>query len=238
MNRSAFPAARVRGDEWMDDPDIDPEVHRRALRGLRRLNAVSGIGPRMARRVLDLTAGIVDRPVRVLDIASGSGDLPIRYARAFRRRGRAASITCSDISETALADQQSLAERSGVEVRSIRYDVLNDPPPGRFDLITNSLFLHHLDDGDIPKVLRTMASIADHGLVSDLVRSRINLGMVSVAAKAVTRSPVVYHDGRVSVRQSLTPDELRGLAKTAELPAARVRKIVPCRMVLTWGGCD
>jgi hypothetical protein len=33
---------RHRVPEWMDDPTLDPAEHRRALRGLSRLNTVSG----------------------------------------------------------------------------------------------------------------------------------------------------------------------------------------------------
>lgn len=71
-------------------------------------------------------------------------------------------------------------------------------------------------------------------LVSDLVRGRLNLGLVTAACRALSRSPVVHFDGPASVRAAYTPAELRALADQAGLAGATVRPVFPCRMVLTW----
>ena len=112
--------------------------------------------------------------------------------------------------------------------------MLNEPLPGGFDVVTCSLFLHHLDEPDVLTVLRAMAAAGSLVLVNDLVRSRFNLLQVWVAARLFSRSRVVHVDGPLSIRGALTVAEMRRLAEQAGLTGATVQSKFPCRMRLTW----
>ena len=71
-------------------------------------------------------------------------------------------------------------------------------------------------------------------LVNDLVRSRVNLTLVALAARLLTTSRVVWTDASLSVRAAFTVHELRKLAIAAGLNYTTINRRFPCRMILQW----
>ena len=140
-----------------------------------------------------------------------------------------------DVSPCAVRFAQQKAESCGADVSFETADALTDGLPEGYDVIVSSLFLHHLEDGHAQRLLHVMASAARHlVVVNDLVRHGLNLLMVQVAARLVTRSDVVHVDGARSVRAAFTRQEVRELAKAAGLDGATVKLCFPCRFLLTW----
>jgi 2-polyprenyl-3-methyl-5-hydroxy-6-metoxy-1,4-benzoquinol methylase len=104
-----------------------------------------------------------------------------------------------------------------------------------YDVITCSLFLHHLGDSDAEAMLRAMAAAAGRMVVaSDLRRSRIGYAMAWVACRVLTRSPIVRVDGPLSVAAAFTMGEARELAARAGLAGATVSSRWPQRYLLVW----
>jgi 2-polyprenyl-3-methyl-5-hydroxy-6-metoxy-1,4-benzoquinol methylase len=222
-------AHRDRQPELMDDPALDPAEHRRALAGLARINRWSGSAKLLWPPIRDL-ARQLNRPLRILDVATGSGDVPLSLLDLARREGITLDITGCDLSPLAIDEARSRGENATFRT----LDVLNEPLPGGFDVVTCSLFLHHLDEPDVVTVLRAMAAAGSLVLVNDLVRSRFNLLQVWVAARLFSRSRVVHVDGPLSIRGAFTVPEMRRLAERAGLIGATVQSKFPCRMLLTW----
>ena len=222
---------RDRQPELMDDPNLPDQDHRHALEGLSRLNRLSLVAGAMYRRIRRF-AQQNGRPLRVLDVASGAGDLPIQWARRAKRDRLAVDITTLDISEVAAAEQEVRAQRAGVEIRAAVRDCLREPLPSGFDVVTCSLFMHHLADADVVQLLRSMdAAAARAVVVCDLERSGTNLALVGVASRLVTRSPVVHTDAKLSVRAAFTRKEFRALAEQALMRPVVVERSFPCRFI-------
>src|SRR5687768_8137497 len=80
---------QLRG-ELMDRPDLDPALHTQALRGLRRINALSRSAAPFWRALAPVLRAHTGPPLRVLDIACGSGDNLLRLASKARRAGLSA----------------------------------------------------------------------------------------------------------------------------------------------------
>jgi hypothetical protein len=70
-------------------------------------------------------------------------------------------------------------------------------------------------------------------IISDLERSQLNLALVWIATRVLTRSEVVHYDGPVSVRAAYTAEEFLQLANAAGLENARVKRVFPCRFIFT-----
>lgn len=225
-------ARRDRRPELMDDPHLDAAEHRRALAGLARLNAFSGAVGALWRPIRQFARDL-GRPVRILDVASGSGDVPLGLWQRAAKAGVPVEIVGCDISPTAVA---AATERAvGTKVEFFPHDVLKDDLAGGYDVVTCSLFLHHLDEADAVTLLQRMNRAATGlGLVSDLARSPLNYGLVWFASHALTRSKVVHYDGLVSVRAAFTPAEAKELAEEAGLKNVAVASRFPCRFLLTW----
>ena len=227
-----FPRSRI--PERMDDPSLPEADHRRALVGLARLNRVSGVSRAIYRRLKKYAKRSATRPLRVLDVACGSGDLPIDWATRAARDGWPLHVTGVDVSEVAIEAMCRRAGRLGVDVGAMRRDCLTAPLPPGFDIVTCSLFMHHLDDAAAVRLLQSMRAAAGQAvLVCDLERSRVNLALVSIAARLLTRSDVVRHDAAASVRAAYTRDEFRELLQRATAEQARIEPLFPCRFLVS-----
>lgn len=221
--------------ERMDDPRIPPDEHKVALAGLARLNRWSRGDVGLWQHLQAEARQIAPQPLRVLDIATGSGDLPIRLARRAQAAGLPIHFSACDCSSTALETAVQEAANAQVAIDFFRLDALEDPIPAGFDVITVSLFLHHLSNEQIVKLLAKIAQATSRMiLVNDLSRSWWNYGAVFVATRLLSRSAVVHFDGPVSVLAAFTKSELLDLAKQAGLRDAAVQARFPARWLMTW----
>lgn len=227
-------AQRERIPEWMDDPNLDPDEHQRALAGLARLNRLSSSAEILWPEIARIARAHPGRPVRVLDLATGAGDIPLRLAE--KAHGHSYShleFHGCDISPTAVASAQNMAASAKLPVRFFLCDILNDPPDESYDIVTCSLFLHHLSKDEAIRVLQRMNHLARRKiLVNDLVRGPVNWLLVWLASRLASRSPIVHFDGPASIRSAFTLTEIEALAHEAGIAAVRVIHRPPCRFLL------
>jgi len=214
----------------MDEPDIDPQLHRDALRGLERINIASATGSVIWGPVAGLWRRRQTGVLTLLDVACGAGDVAIGIARRARREGVELAVEGCDISPTAIAHATEQARRADENVLFFEHDVLNTPLGRFYDVVVCSLFLHHLDESDAVRLLRTL-DVAARSLVivSDLDRSRLGLALAWLGTRLLSRSPVVHVDAIRSVRAAFTRAEAAALAARAGLTSHRLTTHWPCR---------
>ncbi len=228
-------AQRRCAPEIMDQPGLDPHQHLRALRGLARINRVSASHRILWEPIAAIARATPGRALRILDIATGAGDVPIRLWRRAQRAGLSVELCGADVSATAVEHARQNAQRAGAEVEFVRSDVLQAELPDGFDVITSSLFLHHLDDEQATALLRKMARAASRCvLISDLLRCRMGYVAAWFGTRMLTASPVVRADGPASVEAAFTIDEARSLAERAGMAGATIGRRWPWRFLLAW----
>jgi len=246
----------------MDDPSLARAAHLQALRGLTRINTISGVVHRLWRHIRTEAGEVVasGRPIRVLDVASGGGDIPIGLARRALLDGISIDIAGCDISRRAMAfarlrarsaglSQSALsrdgarhrgAHRAGAPQADVRltffeHDALQSTLPSGYDVIISTLFLHHLDEVSGTALLGAMATATNRlVLVDDLVRHRWGLILAEAGVRLLSRSPVVHVDGPRSVRAALTATELQTMANHAGLTGHDLSFHFPARQLLRW----
>ena len=222
--------------EVMDQPDLDGNAHRRALRALSRINRISnsvGIVYAPLRALALSHSG--PEPLRVLDVACGGGDVTIGCAVRAKAEGLPLVFEGCDMSETALGLSRSQASEREVSVHFFRQDVISDPIEEGYDAVMSSLFLHHLEEDIALQLLTNMrASGCRMVLINDIIRSKIGLILAHFAGNVFTRSPVVRFDAPASVQGAFTIEEVRRLAHEAGLDNAEVRWHWPWRYLLSW----
>lgn len=227
---------RHRRPEQMDQPGLDPAEHRQALAALRRINAISGgvrpVWPLIRSFLAERRAANNPRPVRLLDLASGGGDFALRLAHRARREGLNLQIVGRDRSAFAVAHATEQARRAGLAVEFHQGDVLNEPLPAGFDILTCSLFLHHLDEPEAVALLSAMRSAGEMAIIDDLERTRLGWALAFWGVRALSRSKVARYDGAVSVQGAYTRDEARALALKAGWERPEVHPRFPCRYLL------
>jgi ubiquinone/menaquinone biosynthesis C-methylase UbiE len=221
---------RAHDPEMLDRPDLPHSERVSTYRFLEIVNKIGGaraIGKELARLSRSWRG-----PIRILDVGSGGADIPRAIARWAARAGHDVSIVCLDNTPDAIAWARERS-RAFPRIRFVRGDARAIPfPPGSFDYVICSLFLHHLGDEEVVGALAAFDRLATRGLVlCDLIRSRI--GWLSAKLVTLLGAPVVRFDGPLSVRRSFTLDEIRGLARRAGLPWVRARRVLGHHFVLS-----
>jgi len=219
---------RAVGTEWMDDPEVRGDVLRTALADLRWINRLLG-GLRATRAVLRPI--IADRSaLNVLDLGTGTGDYLVDLVRVGARIGTRVRATGIDLNpvtvghgrawlDTALPPR--LRRRARLEIGN----ALSLPyPDDAFDVAHAALFLHHFHGGQARALLREMARVSRLGVVvNDLHRHPLAYAGIWALSRAAGCSPMVQHDGPLSVRRGFRASDLRILAADVSLPTPTVR---------------
>jgi SAM-dependent methyltransferase len=200
------------------DLGVGPAEARRSLADLRLVNR--WLGGRRA--LLAAVRPFVGDGGRLLDVGCGSGDLPSLLVKTFPGL-RAVGV---DLKLSHLREAPDDVARVVADVRALPF------PPRSFDLVTASLFVHHFDGPEVATLLRSLASLARRALVvNDLRRARVPYLFGRIAFPLLFRSRVSVEDGLTSIRRGFTRDELSGAFAEAGLPAARIARRWPYRLV-------
>lgn len=217
----------------MDDPGIDGGEHRRALKGLARINRVSCVARSVFRVVREVAAGS-GGVVEVVDVAAGGGDVGLALWRMGKRAGMDVRLTALDKSGFALGCAHEKAKSAGAAVRTVVGDAVEGPIP-EGDVVVCTLFLHHLSEEEGVAALRNMARAARRALViSDLRRGAWGTMLAATTPRVLTRSRVVHVDALRSARAALSIGEFHSIAARAGIREARIRRTFPARMELVW----
>ncbi len=231
---------RVLVGELMDDPQLPAKDHHQALNGLRRVNRFSRTARVISSAIIDhwRTEGQSTR-LRVLDLACGGGDVATQVAEHLRRARVDAEVHGWDLSKTAIdfAVQQLGQDQNRVHFKIA--DALNAEVAEQFDVVYCTLFLHHLDDCEAERLLKSMWGMSRKMvLIDDLRRSTVGYALAIIGCQLLSRSPIVHVDGPLSVRAAFTESEIQELSDRCQLPRPVIRRHWPHRFLLKWMAGD
>jgi SAM-dependent methyltransferase len=227
------PPRRLRA-ELLDLDNISFEEARKSLKDVRRVNKyLSGY------RVLLRYAGQFlrdhkeNRPFTILDLATGSGDQPVALAKLARKFKVPVKITAIDINCKILKCARIITDPFP-EIALVQCDILSLPfCSDSFDMVVNSLSLHHFTRKNAVKILRAMLSLSRCGfIVNDLKRSRVAYISIFLLTRLFTKNRLTRHDAPVSVMNAFTSEEIRALAQEAGVDQFQVYSHFPYRIAL------
>ncbi len=222
--------------ELMDQPDADPHWHRHALRALEKVNRLSRTAAALWREIVRRVPQEQLPKLRLLDVACGGGDVLIRLARWAQDRGWQWHLAGCDISPRALQLAASQAQQHQVALELFEHDVLVRALPGAWDVITCTLFLHHLENSQAQKLLADMIQAARRlVLVDDLNRTQLGYWMAWLVGR-ISGNPLVRFDAPQSVRAAFRPQEVLHLARQAGAEVLHIKTHWPQRWLLILQG--
>lgn len=219
-------AKRVRDDEQMDDPSLDPKVYDEVLKGLGRVNSWT-----FAARP---TLGFLRRASRgmasfsLLDVGSGEGGMLRTIAKWAKKRGLAAELTGIDLNPKSEGVARALTpDGMRIDYRTGDYRDLD-----RFDFVVSSLVAHHMTDGQLRDFLRWMEASSDRGwFVNDLHRHRFAYLGFPLLTTLLGVHRIVRQDGRLSIARSFRPDDWRAILADAGVgDGVAVERYFPFRL--------
>ncbi len=200
--------------EIMDRPQGVTVELEKDLKNLRSLNRWFG-SYALVRRFLQRWIRTGDQ-LRIADLATGSGDIPrliVDFARDVRAEVRVDAV---DQQESTLEIGKELSS-SYPEISFIQANVLEWEPADRYDIVFNTLALHHFSEENAVRLLRRCRELSRKWvLVSDLRRGWVATAGVYLITATVYRDPMTKIDGRLSAERSFSFSEMRDLARRAE----------------------
>lgn len=212
----------------MDDFSITDARLTRALRDLRWTNRLLGAYA-ATDAVLDPLFRRHDH-LRVLDLGCGGGDYVVHLVRRGNRFGCRVEVIGVDVNPVTVGHARAhvdaeLSSSLRSQVRVEIEDALGLPyDENAVDIVHAALFLHHFHGEAAVRLLAEMRRIAGRGLlVNDLHRHLLAYVGIWLLSRGLGMAPMVKHDGPISVRRGFRRDELRSLARRAQLPPPTIR---------------
>lgn len=180
----------------------------RSRADLRRINRIMGTRSIMLRALRDSVV-----PRRIVELGAGDGTLMLELAKRMVNDWPPVHLTLLDRQSLIAPGTIGAFHALGWHLDIVNLDVLDwisEPEPGRYDLITANLFLHHFDDAQLALLMPALADRTNAFFASEPRRGHLPfvgshlLGLVG--ANAVTRQ-----DARLSVRAGFAGDDLTAL---------------------------
>jgi ubiquinone/menaquinone biosynthesis C-methylase UbiE len=162
----------------------------------------------------------------LLEIAAGTGFVPKQVSRDLSSEGVKLEVTLLDRVASHLPQNGT--------PRKVAADALNVPfQDSAFDLVSSSLFLHHLSPEDVLKFARESLRVCRVAvLVNDLVRHPLHLAL-AYAGVPIYRSRITRNDAPASVKQAYTIAEMTAFFRRAGAAKVEPRRHFLFRMGVT-----
>ena len=219
---------RVRRDEQMDDPGLDPAIYEMVLKDLSRVNwwtmAARPTLSFLRRATRQLEA------FRLLDVGFGHGDMLRRIAGWARRRGLAVDLIGVDLNpNSAAAARAATPPHAPIDYRTGDYRDVEGP----LDFVISSLVAHHMTDEELRAFIRFMEERAECGwLINDLHRHRFSYFGFPLLARLIGAHRIVREDGQLSIARAFRPSDWVAILTAAGVPggSARIVRRFPFRL--------
>jgi 2-polyprenyl-3-methyl-5-hydroxy-6-metoxy-1,4-benzoquinol methylase len=199
--------------ELMDRPQPVSAELERDLENLRQLNRYFGSYTVVLRFI-----GRWIKPggqLRIVDLATGSGDIPRLIVDHARKVGAKVELHALDQQAATLEIARNLSV-DYPEISFVEANVLKWNPAERYDIVLNSLALHHFSQEDAVRLLRHCRELSrNFVLVSDLRRGLLATVGVYLLTALIFREPMTRIDGRLSAAHAFSFAEMHDLAKRA-----------------------
>lgn len=196
--------------EYLDRADVPPARQRSVLRGLDRVNRLTGTYSRCVRLVLD-QIGSAAEP-RVLELGGGHGELSRRLLEAHPRLR--VTISDADAGSVAALRAGDLGRHPRAAIAVVDATAI-DAPDRAYDLAVFVQSLHHLPPERVAAVFREVTRVADTFVVVDLLRPHPAWFAVHLALFPLGMAMIGYpaaHDGVISLRKAYSAAALHAVA--------------------------
>jgi len=221
----------------MDDIAVNAAELQRALGFIRRINSLLGYTRSIIHHLSRFSRDWQpNQRIDIIDLATGSADIHLAILRWAEKHGHNIHITAIDRHPVTIRAAATTAHcplpTAHSHLHIVQADVFELPFADQsFDYAMTAMFLHHLDEEGIVRVLRSMDYLARRGvIVADLLRHRRAYAWISLFT--LLTSDMIRHDARTSVAQALTRPEILSRRDRANLSYATYHRHFGHRFIL------
>ena len=197
---------RISTPEILDSEQCPPGEVEKSLRDLSHINRWFG-GVATTRKLIEKAAATSgQKRFSLLEVAAGFGEVPRAAAQQLSVKGITVDFTLLDRLPTHLPPGNHSVV---ADARSLPF------PDNAFDLVSCSLFAHHLQPQELMQFAKEALRVCRRALlINDLIRHPLHLGLV-YAGFPLMRSYVSRVDGVASVKRAYVPEEIRAILSGA-----------------------
>jgi len=225
--------------ELMDGPLEDPVLLYENLDELRIINRFTGAYGKMFSILKQLLAGRKNKAT-ILDVAAGAGDF-LHYVMK-----RKDELPCPvrligldlepHAKEYAFRQYPDLATNAEWLVDDYRNLAQHNIKP---DIITCSLFCHHLPDDEVVKLMQFFKMNAQEGfIINDLVRHPFAFHSIRLLTRLFSRSAYTRHDAPLSVLRGFKKKELEDFLRCASVVHYAIIRTLFFRYIISAPGAE
>jgi 2-polyprenyl-3-methyl-5-hydroxy-6-metoxy-1,4-benzoquinol methylase len=202
--------------EYIDNPCMDAQLLSQTYQELKIINICTlGYWPTMSAVKYFLGRYGRKREIRILDIGCGDGEILRRIKDYGNKRNFSLDLTGIDLNQDVIT---VASQRSPSGIRFIHGDIFADRENKTYDIIINSLTMHHLTDQEIVKLMRWMTNHARIGWsISDLHRRSFAYYFAMCFVRLAGLNHVICHDAPLSVARGFRRRDWIDLLSHAEL---------------------
>lgn len=211
------------GPELMDGNDIPREDLFQNYRELHKVNNLLG-GYRITLKGLSQFISSTGS-LSVLDVGCGGGDTLKTIAAWGRKKQLSLQLTGVDLSEAAIRYSKE-NNKSFPEIEFIQEDVFQHlKSEKKYDVILNSLFMHHFTDEQIISLLSLMKKSAQSGfIINDLQRHPLAYRSIKLLTTLFSKSYLVKNDAPLSVLRGFREEDWWHLLSKAYIANAKITR--------------
>jgi ubiquinone/menaquinone biosynthesis C-methylase UbiE len=202
---------RVDLPEILDSDACSPREARAVLTVLGRVNRWFGGVATTQKMVNHVAEAAGVKRLSLLEVAAGSGEVPEIVRRRLERRGIVVDVTLLDMAHSHLSDgSHELRKQAGTN-RIVGNALCLPFKDGAFDMVSCSLFAHHLSPQQLLLFVREALRVSRRAvLINDLVRHPLHLA-AAYAGFPIMWNRVAWLDGLTSVRRAYVPKEIESM---------------------------
>ena len=215
---------RSRQKELLDQPSIPTEDLFRNLKELNTINTLLG-GYEVIKKGLKTLLRKQESTIRILDIGSGGGDT-LKYIH--KKFGETHSLQLSgvDLKEDCIVYAKENCKNDPIHFIKSDYRDLIRKEEDKYDVVTASLFCHHLSNDELVDLIRWMYRNTKQGFViNDLHRHRFAYYSIKWLTSLFSKSYLVRNDAPLSVARSFERRDWELLFQKAAIKSYKIRWI-------------
>jgi len=208
--------------EFIDDPQVDAGTLRETYKQVKSINVYTlGYWPTMSAVGYFLARYGEKGKIKILDVGCGDGETLRRIDHYARHRNYSLELTGIDINREVIA---AAVELTPASINLKHGDILANNENETYDLIINSLTMHHLADGEIVRLMQWMCVHSRFGwFISDLHRHQIAYYFIKFFNRLCGFNHLVCHDAPLSVARSFRYPEWINLLTQAGINSDHIK---------------
>lgn len=210
--------------EIMDDLEVGGEVLEQTLRELKTINLLLGGNKVTTSGLGKLIANSSRKELTIADIGCGGGDMIEVMGKWARRAGIKAQFLGIDANPNIV--NRAIEKLSGHANVAFKVQNVFDPAFAKqpVDIVTCTLFTHHFTQDELVQLLVSFREKAKLGIViNDLHRHPLAYHSISLLTKLFSKSPMVKHDGPLSVLRAFHRKEWEELLQKSGFQKFEIR---------------